>query len=494
MGYKQNLQVLGQKLNEIAIQLGVNATPEAVSAALKATTLEVQPGSPFPVEGGPPVSLAAYILSQGLALPTRHFALTSLADAVLDRALENPLGNLGGALSWQQPLDATQQRSVLTATQQFAARHPNPLEKGLSAGVLEYLNSIPLTAQASDDPARVLETLVSSPRAQGLGLDLQTRFKGIATDTSVNDFALAGIHLVLDPESIDAPHRNKVARFNLAKSAHWGKPLSVIREGLAAHLVARGRTTAEMAKVGAHLLLARKAPALLVKDIPASVTYGSPAWVNLSIAAATIEARTPGKVANMTFGQVMTSAESASRHDPAVTEQARKAALLDWGVANNVIALKADDSYTDDDIERVRTVFNQQLNQRMQASRLIETDLPSRREIALAKLKERFGENVPFEEKLLTVKETAQAYAQPLYDPNRAPASRHSLLDIAMSGLHQYEWETRDSRILKAIWHGGQTPDSRVAIGGQATARIRKVGVLSKPYLHTGHGLHQQSA
>ena len=93
-----------------------------------------------------------------------------------------------------------------------------------------------------------------------------------------------------------------------------------------------------MANVGAYVLLARKAPELLIKDLPASVTYGSTAWLNLSIAAATIEAQTPGKVPNMTFAQVMSAAEGASLQDLSITQKAQSAALRVWGVVNGVIS------------------------------------------------------------------------------------------------------------------------------------------------------------
>lgn len=205
-----------------------------------------------------------------------------------------------------------------------------------------------------------------------------------------------------------------------------------------------------MAKVGAYLLLARNAPEFLIKDIPISVTYGSPAWVSLSIAAATIEAQSPGTVPNMTFAQVMLKAERAALANPAVTQLAQKAALVDWGVVNGIIPEKENDSYNPIEVEGVRTAFNQQLQERIAASKLLETEIPSRKEIALAKLKTRFAENVPFEERLLRVNTTGQPSAQALYDPNRAPAGLHSMLDIAMSGLDQYAWKTTDQRIIDA--------------------------------------------
>jgi hypothetical protein len=447
---KQNLRTLGQTLNETATRLGAKATPQAILGALKTTTIDIHPESSAS-EAGATVTLEAYIRSSGLSVPTSHFALTALADAVLNRALEHPLGNFGGALSWPLPLGADGQSSLVEAARRYTTQHPNPSRMGASPSVLEYLNSNqPLSAEAMKDPAKALETLLDTPRAQALGQALQAQLNGIATDSSVNDYTLAAMNLLLDPSSIAEPQANKVAGFDLAQRDHWGKPASALLGNLSAHLDSEGHTTPGMATAGAYLLLARKAPELLIKDIPASVTYGSPAWVSLSIAAATIEAQTPGKVPHMTFAQVMLEAENAGLQDLAITQQAQTAALRVWGAVNGVLGEVEAARYNTTDIEKVKGAFNLQTNARIDASDQIQADIPDRKEIALAKLKERFGENVPFEEKLLTVKHTTQAHELALYDPNRAPAGRHSLLDIAMSGLHQYQWESTDDRIVDA--------------------------------------------
>lgn len=479
---KQNLRSLGQKLNDMAQHLGVNATPQEILAALKSTPMDVQTASSYPVAPGHATTIEAFITSIGVAVPNSHFALTALADAVLSRAIEHPLGNLGGALSWPLPLSIAEQRTLLSAATQYVTLHPNPPSMGASLGPLDYLNSNqPLSGEAARDPAKVLETLLSTPRAQALGQAMQTQLNGIATDTSVNDYTLAALNLMLDPQSISTPHRNTVAGFDLAQSEHWGKPASAIFPTLSKHLSEQGHATAEMANVGAYLMLARKAPELLIKDIPSNVTYGSPASVNLSIAAATIEAQTPGKVPNMSFAQVMNAAEDASLQDPAMTQQAQRAALRVWGVVSGALSQQEADRYSPDDVEKVRSAFNQQANERLEASSQIQAEMPSRKDIALAALKQRFGSDVPFEEKLLSVKNTKQPHIQPLYDPNRAPAGFHSLLDIAMSGLHQYEWESTDPRILRATQGESLQFDVNSTFNDQFTQAIdsRKKGIAT---------------
>jgi hypothetical protein len=451
LGDRENLHTLGQKLSEVATRLGVNASPQEVLTALRTTPMQIHPDSSYRMPTGKTATLETFLGSIGLGLPTNHFQLTGHAHAVSDRALEHPLGNFGGGLSWPVPMSAGEQRRVLAAATDHGSQNPNAPHIGASVGVLEYLNANqPLSGEALTDPAKALETLVSSTRGQALGQAIQDQLGGVATHASVNEYALSAIHLLLDPESITAPHRNHVAGFDLAQQAHWGRPASAVLERLSTYLHENHKTSPEMAKVGAYLLLARKAPEFLIKDIPDRVTYGSPAWVSLAVAAAAIEAQFPGKVAHMTFAQVMSSAENAMVTNRAATEQAQKAALVDWGVVNGIVTEQRSDHYSAAEIETVRTAFNTQLKSTLAAPGLLETDIPSRKEIALAHLRERFGDGVPFEEKRLKVVDSKQPSIQPLYDPNRAPAGYFSLLDIAMGGLGQYKWETKDPRIVAA--------------------------------------------
>ena len=173
-----------------------------------------------------------------------------------------------------------------------------------------------------------------------MGSALQEQMQGIATDSSTLDYLLAAVILQLDPKSIAAPQRNSVAGFDLADEKLKGKSAAEIVAALRQHLVADGKTSPELAGAAAHLLLAGRAPVLLIKDIPSSVTYGSPAWVNLAVAATTIDTSTPGRVANMTFAEVMLEAEHASGADENVTDAAQRNALTDWGVTNGMLEKK----------------------------------------------------------------------------------------------------------------------------------------------------------
>ncbi|MCT7104009.1 hypothetical protein M1702_25030, partial [Salmonella enterica subsp. enterica serovar Poona] len=71
------------------------------------------------------------------------------------------------------------------------------------------------------------------------------------------------------------------------------------------YYITKEASSPEKANIQANLKLASRAPELLVKDIPATVTHGSPAHVSFSTAVARIEAETPGRASTMSYGEVM---------------------------------------------------------------------------------------------------------------------------------------------------------------------------------------------
>lgn len=454
LGDKQDLKTLGEKLQQIATSLGESATAQSVSSALKTTPMDLHPDSSHPREATPRTTVAAFIQSQGLPLPTEPFSLTGLAKAVTDRSMAHPLGNLGGALSWPVPLSADEQRRLHS----IAMRHAHhlgdsPQVAQTRGGILTFLAlEHPLPAETLGSPAKLLDALLTSPQAQLMGKALQQGMQGLATPSSNTDYLLAAIAVQLDPESVTAPKRNTVAGFDLAGPQNLGKSASDIVQRFTAHLVSQGKTTPAMAGAAAHLLLAGSAPVFLIKDIPGSVTYGSPAWLNLAVAAATIENQTPGKLANMTYGQVMLEARSARLADPAATDTAQKAALLDWGVANGVVAKKEDSLYSDQDLATLISTFTTRNTLMTDAATALAQDLPLRREMALAQLKQRFpGHEAVFEEKVISITTRHDTYSEggKGVGHGKLLTGLHSMLDVAMMDLNQPDlvFRSKDSRI-----------------------------------------------
>lgn len=429
---RSNWQYLAQQLNQAGQALPENATPQDISALLNSTPMRIAPDSAHYQssvrEPGKSISLEAFINENDLPLPKTLDELFSLAQTATARAQQHPLGNFGGGLSWPIPMSALEQQTVRAVASDYNA--------STQMGLLDYLNKRqPLSQEVLQDPVKTLEALVGSPQGHALGRAMQANVGGISTDISVNDYTLALMNLALDPESLTRPHRNWVAGFNLTDKKYWGRPFSVIVEGLSQHLIETGRVSPTMAKAGAHLLLMRAAPQLLVKDIPDGVVYGSLAWANLCIAVAAIEAQSPGSVAHMTFAEVMIAADA---RDPA-PESAQTGILLNWAVSHNILDLKQDLLYTQDDINKAQTAFNHQQIELQKASTLLDTPLPNRREMALALLRKTFGDNVSFEEPKFVKPESLASYVG---DASYIPQTRYSMLDLVMEGVSlDNSWE-----------------------------------------------------
>ncbi len=345
-------------------------------------------------------------------------------------------GPFSGALGWPVPLSAEQQRII----ENLVDRNTAQLE-GLPLimrrhGALGYLlQGRRLSPLELRDPAKALELLLDTPRARALGKAIESALAGFPNATRREDYVLAAIQIGLDPESMTAPGRSTVAGYNLAQNDHWGKPASAVINGLSRHL--EGERRSEAGDLAARLLLARVAPQFLLKDIPDHVVYGSHAWATLSILVARQEAHVPGSAKEMTYPQLLETAENLA---PPASEAAQRAALIDWGVCNGYLRIRNDEHYGKDELNLARTAFNEQLDQMKAASGQLDIKLPSRKAMALAVLKQAFPDidQRVFEIRGLSIKDRAFN-----------PGSR-SMLDIVMEGntLGPSDlWETRDRRI-----------------------------------------------
>lgn len=369
-----------------------------------------------------------------------------------EQIIPHVLGDFGGALSWPIPLNTTQQSAVLNATAIFKASRGDKWAAGQRT--LDYLHTAhPLTVETLADPAQALVALVASAEGQALGLAVQTHLKGISTDVSINEYALAALQFDLDPPSTEQTQRNSVAGFDLASPQHWGRPISSIADQLREHLIKQRRCAAEVAGLGAYALLARHAAVFLIKNIPDDVGYGGPAWFNLAVAASIIEAQSPGKVANMSFAQVMLGAQSAALVDPDVTRHAQTVTLIDWGVVHGLVPRQADATYTQAQLDALKASFDARLVDRLNVSSLLNSTFPSRKEIALAGLEEQFGKDYPIEKRVLEWDSSAKllVYVAPVPAEIVGPVGMYSLLDVAMMD-GSWQWKTSDSQLKYRIY------------------------------------------
>ncbi|WDU64952.1 hypothetical protein LRS56_11095 [Pseudomonas poae] len=365
----------------------------------------------------------------GYKVPTTADELVALAQTLEKETALHPLGDLGGGLSWPIPMSQPDQKKIIDFLSASNTGVPGLPLPSTVIGTLGYLLADSSVSQNDPlDPAQLLQRLLDTPKARALGKALQEHLGGISSETSIYDYLLTAIHIGLDPGSYFSPIRNTVDGFGLAQPTHWGRSPSSVVEALRQYL-AQGRVPPGSAKLAAHILLSKEAPQFLIKDIPEHVTVGSLAWANLTIAAAAIEAERPGSVASMSFAEVMSYPVNTQNPSNAL-QRAQAAAMMDWGVANGIITRISTDNYTPQQIDTVRTAFNQQLTERLTASQALDKEIPTRKEIALKELKERFGDlGSLFEEKVLGT----DAYSGEAEQTGLA--GEHSMLDIAMMGL-----------------------------------------------------------
>lgn len=427
LGDRHNLESLAKGLTTLIAELPDDADAQAVAGKLQQHQMPIASESTFMPAGTlkpATVSLEAFIKDQGITPPVSIAALKTLANALCEHTLTHPLGNFAGALAWSVPLDVKLQRDVFNVVACNSALLEGLPQQHARRGALDYLAEAQSFSPTDlQDPAKAMEKLLDSPRAQALGEAVQLKVGGIPTAHSVNDYVLAAIHLGLDPESIDSATRNHVAGFDLAPLTQFGKSPAEVVSALTEHLFNTGKTSRSTAELGARLLLAHVAPQYLTPDIPAGVRVGSVAWANLCLAVAGIEEQTPGKTARMRFSEVMLAAEDL----PAASETNQKAILIDWAIANQVIDKRVDEAYPGYEIEAARAAFNRQQSDLKAASSTLETPMPDRKAMALALLKEKFGDGIDFEHKALRINYGTDIKGLRFSDP-------YSPLEITMQG------------------------------------------------------------
>lgn len=439
MADQQNMRGLAGQLR------GVETWVEhKISSLLNNTTLVPQIDSRYASK--PATSLATVITELGYEVPRTAEQVTALVQSLEHKASLPILGNLGGGLRWPIPMSQDDRQKILNFLRSADTGLPDypSTERGMRSYLLAGAS---ITQMDLQDPVKALKKILDSPRGKALGQAVQKHLGGMSTDMSQFDYALATINLVIDPSLVTGRKRNSVALYDLAQPENCGQSPSTVIERLSQHMITTGRAVAETAKFAASLLLASAAPQYLIKDIPKNVTIGSQAWAKLSIAAAAIEAERPGAVPNMTFAEVMIEYENTGTPSQA-TRNVQTNAVVDWAVANGIIKPSTADTYSLEQIDTARIAFNQQHDDRLHATQALDKELPSRKDLALAKLRERFGDlGALFEEKVLG---TDQYSGEP---EQVGLVGLHSLLDIAMMDMPNLRpFVSSDSRIpLEAL-------------------------------------------
>lgn len=388
------------RLSDFVKPYSANSSPEqrakpfspAQQETLKNTVFTVDPASYYFTEHnlspGATVSLHQFMVDQGIEVPTHYDQLMGVAQALISVPPVKPaLGDLGGALSWPTLLSNDDQRKLHTLIRHVMKDAQNDDLLAHWTGNLEWDPSA-----FNANPRQVLSDILWSSRARWMGHNAEAKLGEISSPESLKDWMLAALHTSLDRESVltnpPTSTRTKVAGFDLANPGLWGQSASTLRSALSDHLIRMGKATLRTAPLAVFVLLSRKAPELLVKEIPEEVKFGSHTWVSFSTAVARIEAQAPGGTSKMTFAQVMNRADQIPLYpeERLVEQLAQNDALKDWGVVNGILDASHDDVYTDAKMDEVRNAFNQQVAELSAASTTLATQMPEFHEKALKQL------------------------------------------------------------------------------------------------------------
>lgn len=406
----------------------------STSDSLRDRRITLPTDSPLQLNGEPmagkQISLEQCILANDWILPQNLADIQNLANALSRPPLQSaPYGNFGGGLSWSAPpLSQEMKKNILASVRNNAIALDEFEYLRRSKDALGYLTqSRQWSPEELSDPRAFLTNLLNTPEAYALGKALQTQFKGAPSATSINDWAMTAIAIGIDAKSILDPDNstNKVAGFDLSSLDLGGKPLREVVKALTEHLANPETPAADFAPVRAYALLARHAPELLVKEVPDSVTYGSPSWISLKAAVARIEAQAPGQALSMNYGKIMQYANISpiTAAEKQVEQQASLQAMMYWAINEGILKKNDNNRYTAAQVEHVRGKAKERFIALEKASSAKDTELLTREDMAVKILKEKFGEGIDFKKKCII----------PIENWNHLKGP-YSVIDLVLSG------------------------------------------------------------
>jgi hypothetical protein len=209
------------------------------------------------------------------------------------------------------------------------------------------------------------------------------------SENMLRQLLVTAIILDLHPAIERLQRRKSIFGFELYGPANVDRHSSVVCEQLTAVLRGTLNIDPELAPVATHLILARMAPELLVRDIPKSINLGSIAWINFSRGVALVEAAKAGASRVLTHGQVMAYAdlEPVSDAQKHLRELAMIDPIVNWSLLNQIVTPIELEQAEVTSTQRAIEAFEQHSEKFVQIARAFSTALPSRADIARAALR-----------------------------------------------------------------------------------------------------------
>jgi len=242
-----------------------------------------------------------------------------------------------------------------------------------------------------------------------------------------NQLLITAHLLRIDPHL--GQQRNHVAGYDLYSVQNTGLKMADVRKDLHMHLMRSKGVHPDAVDMVSHLFLATAAPEFLVRDIPDTLHIGSPAWLVLRKTVALLEMHAPGSSRTLTYAQVL---ERALLQPPTpalvpLFQAAEADPLLDWSVLNGVIARRADDRYTVEDLRKSAEKYKNYIETTEKATAALQTLPVTRRALAQADLK------AVFPGRDLDKPVQRDTYPMPFFMAD--PSHELSLIDLHMMGV-----------------------------------------------------------
>ncbi|WP_219269423.1 hypothetical protein [Pseudomonas sp. Xaverov 259] len=420
---------------------------------LESITVEIAPYSVFWREEQPqPVTmnLKQLMTRYGLEVPTTLEALANLECVLFAPRLSAPsAGDYGGLHTKSVPLSEDAQKKISETVSAWKSLQTQvPLnEGGMSPSLFDYLSrAVPASksALAETDPEAFLKALIDTPQARELGKQLQEAIGALPTSTSAQEALLTALGLEAN-RGAAVTDRNNLAGYNLRQEDNVGRMPAEIVKRFEAHM--ESIVGPKMAKVAAFQLMSMWAAEFTVKEVPPSVSFGSPQWLMFSGEVFYREQRAPGSSVGKRYDQI----REQGQLQPVTLEQEYQAkaaavqAVIDWGIATNIIKENSE-GYSEETIASVTAAMEKQAKRLAGTLEGILAPLPTRQELALPELKRVYGE------------ENADLFDKKIFS-RRVGLITHSasLLDLFMSGklYPGHTWRSNDSRLSDKVVREG---------------------------------------
>ncbi|MCV2225293.1 hypothetical protein [Pseudomonas mercuritolerans] len=250
---------------------------------------------------------------------------------------------------------------------------------------------------------------------------------------TLHQLLITAVLLDLDP-SIGNSH--SINRRDLYSPGNLERHPSEIRDEYVEFVRNKRWIDPELSPLVAHLLLARNAPEFLVSEVPATVTLGSIAWINLTRAVALVEAAKAGASRVMTYAQIIAygELEAVSEAQKHLRDLAMIDPIVDWALLNRIIARTELEQSEEASTRLALDAFERHSEQFAQVARAFSTPLPNRAEIARTQLKKAAPGCDTLDEKALSEQGGQQVM---------------SMVDLHQSGdMATGEWDRRTVRLV----------------------------------------------